>query len=128
MLGNKLNVLVQMAFDRSPELPDVPSALDLVSDPAARQVLELILRRQEMGRPLAAPPGTPAERVAALRAAFYATMRDPEFLAEAQWFRMGLDPLSGDEIARILSGAYGSPAEVVRRAAALVQPPGRKGE
>jgi hypothetical protein len=77
MLGNKLNVLVQMAFDRSPELPDVPSALDLVSDPAARQVLELILRRQEMGRPLAAPPGTPAERVAALRAAFYATMRDP---------------------------------------------------
>lgn len=57
MLGNKLNVLVQMAFDRSPELPDVPSALDLVSDPAARQVLELILRRQEMGRPLAAPPG-----------------------------------------------------------------------
>jgi hypothetical protein len=41
---------------------------------------------------------------------------------------MELDPLSGDEIARILSSAYGSPAEVVRRAAALVQPPGRKGE
>jgi tripartite-type tricarboxylate transporter receptor subunit TctC len=128
ILGNKLNVLVQMAFDRLSELPDVPSALDLVSDAAARQVLELILSRQEMGRPLAAPPGVPADRVAALRTAFYATMRDPEFLAEAQRFRMELDPLSADEIGRILTGAYGAPAEVVRHAAALVQPSGRKGE
>jgi tripartite-type tricarboxylate transporter receptor subunit TctC len=127
ILGNKLHVLVQMAFDRLPELPDTPSALDLVSDAAARQVLELILSRQEMGRPLAAPPGVPAERIAVLRAAFDATMRDPEFLAEAQRFRMELDPLSADEIGRKLAGAYGAAAEVVRRAAALVQPPGRKG-
>ena len=128
ILGDKLHVLVQMAFDRLPELPDTPSALDLVSDAAARQVLELVLSRQEMGRPLAAPPGVPAERVAALRAAFDATMRDPEFLAEAERLRMELDPLSADEIGRILAGAYGAPAGVVRRAAALVQPPGRKGE
>jgi tripartite-type tricarboxylate transporter receptor subunit TctC len=128
ILGDKLHVLVQMAFERLPELPDTPSALDLVSDTAARQVLELILSRQEMGRPLAAPPGGPAERVAALRAAFDATMRDGEFLAEAQRLRMELDPLTANEIGRILAGAYGAPAEVVRRAAALVQPPGRKGE
>jgi tripartite-type tricarboxylate transporter receptor subunit TctC len=123
ILGDKLHVLVQMAFDRLPELPDTPSALDLVSDAAARQVLELVLSRQEMGRPLAAPPGVPAERVAALRSAFDATMRDPEFLAEAERLRMELDPLSADEIGRILAGAYGAPAEVVRRAATLVQPP-----
>jgi tripartite-type tricarboxylate transporter receptor subunit TctC len=128
IFGDKLHVLVQMAFERLPELPDVPSALDLVSDAAARQVLELILSRQEMGRPLAAPPGVATERVAALRAAFDATMRDGEFLAEAQRFRMELDPLTADQIGRILARAYGAPAEVVRRAAALVQPPGRKGE
>jgi tripartite-type tricarboxylate transporter receptor subunit TctC len=128
ILGDKLHVLVQMAFDRLPELPNVPSALDLVSDSAARQVLELILSRQEMGRPLAAPPGVPAERVAALRAAFDATMRDGEFLAEAQRLRMELDPLTANEIGQILGRAYGAPTEVVRRAAALVQPPGRKGE
>jgi hypothetical protein len=63
-----------------------------------------------------------------LRAAFDATMRDGEFLAEAERLRMELDPLSANEIGRILAGAYGAPAEVVRRAAALVQPPGRKGE
>jgi tripartite-type tricarboxylate transporter receptor subunit TctC len=128
ILGNKLNVVVQMAFDRLPELPDVPSALDLGSDAAARQVLELILSRQEMGRPLAAPPGVPADRVAALRTAFDATMRDPEFFAEAQRFRLELDPLSAEEIGRILARTYGASAEVVRRAAALVQPPGRKAE
>jgi hypothetical protein len=81
-----------------------------------------------MGRPLAAPPGVPAERVAALRAAFDATMRDGEFLAEDQRLRMELDPLSAGEVGRILAAAYGAPAEVVRRAAALVQPPGCKGE
>jgi hypothetical protein len=128
IFGGKLNLLVQMALDRLPELPDVPGALDFVSDPRAKQVLELILSRQEMGRPLAAPPNVPAERVAALRAAFDATMQDPDFLAEAQRFRMELDPLSSDEIGRILASAYGAPAEVVRRAALLVQPGGRKGE
>src|SRR5215475_15883355 len=65
-----LNVIVQMGLDRLPDLPDVPRAADLVSDGDSRQVLGLILVRQEMGRPFAAPPGVPAERVAALRAGF----------------------------------------------------------
>src|SRR5262249_18534841 len=56
---HKLNVILQMALEKLPELGDVPSALDLVADPSARKVLELILIRQEMGRPLAAPPGVP---------------------------------------------------------------------
>ena len=68
--GGKLNVLVQMAVDKLPDLASVPSALDLVSEPDKKRVLELILLRQEMGRPIAAPPGGPAERIAALRRAF----------------------------------------------------------
>ncbi len=118
----KLNVILQMAFEKLPELADVPSALDLVTDPASRQVLELILIRQEMGRPYVAPPGVPTDRVAALRAAFDATMKDPEFLAEAQRLQMEIDPLTGAQIAALLAKAYAAPREIVGRAAALVEP------
>jgi tripartite-type tricarboxylate transporter receptor subunit TctC len=123
---HKLNVILQMALDKLPELDDVPSALDLVADPSDRKVLELILIRQEMGRPLVAPPGVPAERVAALRAAFAATMKDADFLAEAQRFQLEIDPLGGEAIAGLLAGAYAAPREVVDRAAALVEPGARK--
>jgi tripartite-type tricarboxylate transporter receptor subunit TctC len=124
--GGRLNVLVQMALERLPELADVPSALDLVADPGNKRVLELILLRQEMGRPIAAPPGVPAERVAALRRAFDATMKDPDFLADARRFQMEIDPLSADQIAATLAAAYGAPAPIVGRAAALVEPTARK--
>jgi hypothetical protein len=118
----KLNVILQMAFDKLPELADVPSALDLVSDATHRQILELILIRQEMGRPYVAPPGVPADRVAALRAAFDATMKDAEFLAEAQRLQLEIDPLTGAQVAALLAKAYGAPRDVVKRAAALVEP------
>jgi tripartite-type tricarboxylate transporter receptor subunit TctC len=124
--GGKLNVLVQVAVDKLPELADVPSALDLVSEPGKRPILELLLLRQEMGRPIAAPPGVPAERVTALRQAFDATMKDPDFLADARRFQMEIDPLSADRIGAILAAAYGAPAQIVSRAAALVEPSARK--
>jgi tripartite-type tricarboxylate transporter receptor subunit TctC len=124
--SGKLNVLVQMAVDKLPELAGVPSALDLVSEPDKKRVLELILLRQEMGRPIAAPPGVQAERVAALRRAFDATMTDPEFLADARRFQMEIDPLSANQIGSILATAYGAPAQIVSRASALVEPSARK--
>src|SRR4029077_11414756 len=65
-----LNVIVQMGLEKLPDLPTVPAALDLVTDSESRQVLELILMRQEPGRPFAAAPGVPADRVTALRRAF----------------------------------------------------------
>ena len=89
-------------------------------------MLELILVRQEMGRPYVAPPGVPAERVAALRAAFAATMADPDFLADAQRFQLEIDPLGGEAVAKLLAGAYAAPREIVERAAALVEPATRK--
>ena len=123
---NKLNVILQMALDKLPDLADVPSALDLVADPAARKVLELILIRQEMGRPLVAPPGVPVERLAALREAFAATMKDVGFLAEAQRLQLEIDPLGGEAIARLLAGAYAAPPDIVARAATLVEPGTRR--
>jgi tripartite-type tricarboxylate transporter receptor subunit TctC len=118
----KITVLVQMAMEKLPDLPDVPSALDLVTDEANRKVLELILIRQEMGRPFAAPPGVPADRVAVLRRAFDATMKDPDFIEEATRVQMEIDPLTGAQIDALLATAYGADKAVVQRAAALVDP------
>jgi tripartite-type tricarboxylate transporter receptor subunit TctC len=117
-----LNVLVQLGLTKLRDLPDVPSALDLVSDPQNKAVMELILMRQEAGRPFAAPPGTPADRVAALRQAFQETLRDPQFVAEAEKMQLEIDPISGEAIARLLQKAYSAPKPVVQRAAALVEP------
>ena len=124
--GRKLNVILQMSMTRLPDLPDVPSALDLITDPQRKQVLELVLIRQETGRPFATPPGTPADRFAALRRAFDATMKDADFLADAERNQMEIEPLTGAEIDALLAKAYGSPRNIVAEAAALVDPPGAK--
>ena len=120
-----LNVIVQMGLQKLAELPDVPSALELVTDPESRQVLELILIRQEAGRPFAAPPGVPGDRVAALRRGFDATLQDPEFRTDAERVQLEIDPMTASEIERLLAGAYGAPKVIVRKAAALVEPSGR---
>ena len=121
-----LNVIVQMGLTKLAELPNVPSALDLVSDPQSRQVMELILMRQEAGRPFAAPPDMPDDRVDALRQAFDATLKDPAFIAEAQKTRLEIDPLTGQQIAKMLAKAYAAPKPIVARAAALVEPSSTK--
>ena len=117
---NKLNMLLQIGLTRFPDLPDVPSALDLLPNAADKRVLELILVRQEMGRPFAAPPGIPPERLAILRRAFEATLKDPAFLSDAARLQMEIDPLTGLEIETLLADAYGAPRDVVAAAARLV--------
>jgi len=117
-----LNVIVQMGLDKLPDLPDVPAALDLVSDPVKKQVLTLILIRQEPGRPIAAPPGVPAERVAALRRAFDLTMKDPEFVAEAERLQLEIEPLNASELEQLLAKAYATPKPIVQQAAELLEP------
>jgi tripartite-type tricarboxylate transporter receptor subunit TctC len=118
-----ITIIVQVAFDKIGDLPDVPSALDLIIDPKKRSVLELILIRQETGRPLAAPPGVPADRLSVLRKAFDETLQDPKFRAEAEKFQMEIDPLSSTQMEALLLKAYASPKQVVDAAAALVESP-----
>lgn len=120
---NKLNVFLQLAFDKHPELPNVPSAIDLIEDDDDKRVLELILIRQETGRPLVAPPDVPADRLAALREAFAATMKDPAFLAEADKLQLEIDPLDHRQTAALMQRAYQAPKAVVARAAELILPP-----
>jgi hypothetical protein len=121
-----LNVIVQLGLEKLADLPEVPAALDLVTDPEKKKVLELILIRQETGRPLAAPPGVPADRLAALRTAFHETLKDPEFVAEAERAQMEIDPLSATQIDKLLADAYATPKDIVQQAAELVDPAARK--
>jgi len=120
-----LNIIVQMGLQKLSDLPDVPNALDLVIDSEKRQVLELILIRQEAGRPFAAPPGVQADRVAALRRAFDETIKDAAFLTDAEKAQLEVDPLTGTEIQAFLARAYAIPSAFVRKAAALIEPSAR---
>jgi tripartite-type tricarboxylate transporter receptor subunit TctC len=117
----KLNIILQIGLNKLPALPDVPSAIDLVTDPDSKKVLELILIRQEMGRPFATPPGVPADRLAILRKAFDETLKDPAFLAEAAKVQLELDPLTGADIEGLLKTAYSAPKPIVARAAKLAR-------
>jgi len=121
-----LNVIVQMGLSKLRDLPDVPSALDLVEGAENRQVMELILIRQEAGRPFAAPPGAPADRIAALRKAFEETLADPDFVAEAQKSQLEIEPMTGEEIEKMLARAYAAPKVVVEQAAELIYPSAAK--
>lgn len=116
-----LNFLVTMALEpHRSVLRDVPLAANLARDATDRQALELILSRQSMAYPVAAPPGVPADRVAALRAAFMAMAKDPEFIADAEKAGFEIDPVSGEEIAAIIARVYAAPKEAIERARTAV--------
>jgi len=117
---HKINILLQIGLNKFPDLPNVPSAVDLIPDKQDREALELILIRQETGRPFALPPGVPADRVQTLRRAFDATLKDPAFLADAKRLQMEVDPLTGEEVEALLKKAYAAPAGVIARAAPLI--------
>ena len=81
--------------------------------------MELVFAQQLMAWPISAPPGTPPDRVNALREAFDATMKDPEFLAEAAKQKLAINPVGGKEIAELLDRVYATPQELLDRVAAL---------
>jgi hypothetical protein len=105
---------------KAPELPNVPLVMDLTQDKEKLQVLKLILSAQETARPFATPPGIPADRKAALVKAFDATMKDPEFLAEASRSKIDVNPVSGKAIDDLLAEVYATPKEVHKKAAEAI--------
>jgi hypothetical protein len=119
MAEGKIIVVLQIAPTPNPKIPNVPSLLDLVSA-EDRPVLELMVSAHPMGRPFVAPPEVPADRVATLRAAFDATMKDPGLIADAQKQNLDLLPVTGAEMAAIIAKAYRTPEAVVAKAKVLV--------
>jgi len=104
---------VQLNLTRGKELPDVPLILQFAKTEAQRQMLKLVLTRQEMARPYAAPPGVPEERKVALRKAFDETWADPELLAEMKARGQEVNPVSGADLDKLVAELYATPKDVV---------------
>jgi len=117
----KINILVQLALAKHPDLPEVPLVTELAQSAEQRQMLRMIFARQVMGRPFLAPPGVPAERVAALRAAFMATMADKDFLADAEKTKLEVNPVPGEQVEALVKEIYATPADVAKQAAAVLK-------
>ena len=113
----RVNLLIQAAPVKDPELPDVPMASDFVRTDEQKQILDFAVVSQTIARPIAAPPGIPADRKAALRAAFDATMKDPMFLADAKRLQLDVRPVAGADVDAMIAELYRTPKDVVAKAA-----------
>jgi tripartite-type tricarboxylate transporter receptor subunit TctC len=120
LADKKLNIIVQSSFRKEPELGDVPLIMDLTKDKEKLQILKLIIAAQQMARPFAAPPGIPADRKAALIAAFDATMKDADYLAEAKKLSIDVNPIGAKSLDELLAELYATPKEVIAKAARAI--------
>jgi tripartite-type tricarboxylate transporter receptor subunit TctC len=111
----KVRILVQYGIERLTDLPNVPTAIELAPEGADRALLRFYAVKFNMARPLVAPPDVPVERVAALRAAFDATMKDPQYLEEARRIGLDVNPLGGEGIAKLIREVQATPQGVVDR-------------
>jgi tripartite-type tricarboxylate transporter receptor subunit TctC len=116
----KINPIWQLALKRHPVLPDVPTVGELGDTPEEQSMLKLIAGTAEIGRSLVAPPGVPAERVAALRSAFQAMVADAQFRAAAKSRNASLDPAPGEALQEQVAAAMATPKAVVERTRAIV--------
>jgi tripartite-type tricarboxylate transporter receptor subunit TctC len=108
--------IVQLGHYKEPDLPNVPMAHDLVTDDGDRKILQLMSSLSPIGRGLAGPPEMPQDRVAALRAAFDRTVKDPALLAEAKRRNLDINPLSGAELQKIIAEIVTISPELVQKA------------
>jgi tripartite-type tricarboxylate transporter receptor subunit TctC len=118
--AKKVNLPVQFGLKKEADIPDVPAVMDLVKGDEQTKMARLILAGQAMARPIAAPPGIPEDRKQALIAAFDATMKDSEFLADAQKIQADVDPVSAAEIENLLAEIYATPKDIVAKAAKAI--------
>ncbi len=115
------NVVLQMGMKRDAAYPDAPTILELLDKPADKALFEIGFVEQVMGRPFMVAPKVPADRVAVLRAAFDATMKDKEFLAHAARERVEIDPVDGATINALIDKAHKAPMEVIARLRSLAK-------
>jgi tripartite-type tricarboxylate transporter receptor subunit TctC len=104
---------MQMTLIKHPDLPGVPRMIDLASNEDVRTVFELISITSEIGRPVLTAPDVPADRVAALRAAFDEMMRDPEFLADAAQMEREIHPIPGGELEALVKKQLSAPKSAI---------------
>ena len=112
----KARVLYTFGMRRLKDLPEAPALVDLAIDDRSRTILSLLGGGADVGRSLVAEPGIPVDRAAALRKAFMDTMNDPAFLADMGKRNLVVEPLSGDEVQKLIASAMATPRELVEHA------------
>jgi tripartite-type tricarboxylate transporter receptor subunit TctC len=111
----KVNIFVQYALQRVPEMGNVPTMVELAKTPADRELFAFYTSAGDVGRAFIAPPGVPADRVEALRKAFDATMKDPELLEEVKKANLDFFPATGAELQKIIAETAAVKPEVITR-------------
>jgi tripartite-type tricarboxylate transporter receptor subunit TctC len=114
-------VLLQGGAQPNPDLKDVPFVLDLARTDEQRQAIEYLYAGQGIGRPFVAPPDLPPERLRMLRAAFDATMKDAEFVAEVQSRKLELEPEDGEHLAALIRKIYTTPKPIIEKIGNLIK-------
>lgn len=109
----KINVLMQIGLTKEPDLPDVPLFTDLARNPEEKAVFRFISSDSAMGFPVTAPPGVPADRLAALRQAFMDAMKDPELLKAVEERKLEIQPTPGEDVQRIVLEMTSTPQDVI---------------
>jgi len=119
-----LNVLVQVGLEPQPELTGmgVPPIWNFIKAETDRKVAELVVSQQVFQRSYIVPPGTPPAQVKILRTAFDATVKDPQFLADAAKMKISITPLSGQQVQDLVAKLYATPRELVERARTVIKP------
>lgn len=118
----KVRVLAQMGVSKHPELPNVPLVTDFPISDADRSAMELLLAPTAISRPFFLPPSVPAQRAEMLRAAFDATVADPEFKAEAAKIGLPMRTMGGKEMQTLVERLYRTSPQTIERAKFLLTP------
>jgi tripartite-type tricarboxylate transporter receptor subunit TctC len=118
----RIHILIQFGRERLPTLPDVPTAIELASDPRDKAALRFYSYKYDVAYALITPPDVPAERIAALRTAFEETMKDSEYVAAAKHMRLPLNSLNGEAVSKIIADIEATPQDIVDRMRALMAP------
>jgi tripartite-type tricarboxylate transporter receptor subunit TctC len=111
----KISVLLQTGLVKEKDLPDVPLLLDLAKTPEERAIFRFVSSDSATGFPVTAPPGIPADRLAALQKAFSDTMKDPEFLKIATERKLEIEPSTGDEVKKVVEDLISTPKDVIAK-------------
>ncbi len=124
----KVSVPIVVALQRNSLFPESPALVEFAKDERTKSILKLVLFPLEMDRPVLAPPGVPADRIAALREAFHKAMIDPGFLADAEKTNIELGEVSGEKLQAILEDAFSMPPDIVKAANEAMNLTGTSGE
>ena len=119
----KIHIIAQVGLTRAPDLPDVPLITDLATNEEDRAALRLLSAPATVGRPYFTTPGVPADRVKALRDAFSAMVKDEAFLEDAKKLGLDINPVSGEELQKIIADIVDTPAKVADRLNQIIAAP-----